>query len=260
MKPPLKPTQKPSLKPDMKSGAKPSASRAEQLAQRLQDVRRRMASACARCGRDVDSVRLVAIAKFHPASDIAALAAAGQREFGESYVQEALAKQDALLGQDIMWHFVGGLQTKKARQVAGRFVLVHSLDSEKLAVELARRAADAQLLQSVLIEVNMGEEQKAGVDESELTALAEAVVELRDQGVGLDLRGLMCLPPVFDSPEEARPFFARLRELRDELAAHLGLPLPELSMGMTGDFEAAIEEGATIIRVGTSIFGERPSR
>lgn len=217
-----------------------------------------MAAACARSGRAPESVRLVAVSKFHPASDIAALVACGQREFGESYAQEALAKQDELVGQDILWHFVGGLQTKKAKAVVGRFALVHSVDSEKLARELAKRAKEARILQPVLIEVNMGEEQKAGVDEADLPELARLVLSLKDRGCGLDLRGLMCLPPVFDSPEEAGPAFEYLRELRDGLSASLGVPLPELSMGMTGDFEAAIEEGATIIRVGTSIFGPRP--
>jgi pyridoxal phosphate enzyme (YggS family) len=219
-----------------------------------------MASACERAGRAPESVRLVAVSKFHPASDIAALVACGQREFGESYVQEALAKQDELVGQDILWHFVGGLQTKKAKAVVGRFALAHSVDSEKLARELAKRAKEARILQPVLIEVNMGEEQKAGVDEADLPALAELVLSLKERGCGLDLRGLMCLPPQFDSPEEAGPAFEYLRELRDGLSASLGVPLPELSMGMTGDFEAAIEEGATIIRVGTSIFGPRPPK
>jgi len=234
--------------------------RAQKLAANLAAVRSRMARACARVGRDPEGVRLVAVSKFHSASDILALVEAGQREFAESYVQEALAKQGELVGQDVLWHFVGGLQTKKARQVAGRFVLVHSVDSEKLAVELARRAADAGVLQSVLLEVNMGEEQKAGVDEAGLPELAEMVLSLREDGVGLDLQGLMCLPPMFDAPEEARPYFARLRELRDGLSASLGVALPHLSMGMTGDFEAAIEEGATIIRVGTSLFGKRPPK
>jgi len=234
--------------------------RAEELSKRLADVKRRMAAACVRAGRAPESVRLVAVSKFHPASDVAALAAAGQRDFGESYAQEALAKQDALVDQDILWHFIGGLQTKKARQVVGRFALIHSLDSEKLARELAKRAREERILQPVLIEVNMGEEQKAGVEESDLISLAELAVSLKVQGCGLDLRGLMCLPPVFDDPEEARPAFAYLRELRDDLAGRLGVPLPELSMGMTGDFEAAIEEGATIVRVGTSIFGPRPAR
>jgi pyridoxal phosphate enzyme, YggS family len=237
-----------------------NAARAQRLTNNLAKVRTRMAEACRRSGRKPDDVRLVAVSKFHSAEDIAVLAQAGQRDFGESYVQEALTKLDQLSGQDILWHFIGGLQTKKARQIAGRFVLVHSLDTEKLATELARRSADAGLLQSVLIEVNMGEEQKAGVDEAELTGLAEDILALREDGVGLDLRGLMCLPPIFDSPEEARPYFAHLRELRDGLSASLGVPLPELSMGMTGDFEAAIEEGATIIRVGTSIFGPRPPK
>ncbi|MDP2846921.1 MAG: YggS family pyridoxal phosphate-dependent enzyme [Humidesulfovibrio sp.] len=236
-------------------------SRADVLCTRLAEVKRRMVAACERAGRAPESVRLVAISKFHPASDIAALAACGQRDFGESYVQEALAKQDALVGEDILWHFVGGLQTKKAKNVVDRFCLAHSVDSEKLARELARRAIDARILLPVLIEVNLGEEeQKAGVDEADLNELAEVVVSLNKRGCGLDLRGLMCLPPMFDAPEEARPYFAHLRELRDELSAHLGIPLPELSMGMTGDFEAAIEEGATLIRVGTSIFGSRPPK
>lgn len=237
-----------------------NTARAKQLAANLAAVRSRMAKACARAGRDPETVRLVAVSKFHPASDILALVEAGQRDFAESYVQEALLKQDELVGQDVLWHFVGGLQTKKARQVAGRFVLVHSVDSEKLARELGRRAEDAGVLQSVLIEVNMGEEQKAGVDEADLPGLAETVLSLRKGDVGLDLQGLMCLPPVFDSPEEAGPAFEYLRELRDGLSASLGVALPHLSMGMTGDFEAAIEEGATIIRVGTSIFGERPRK
>jgi hypothetical protein len=129
-----------------------------------------------------------------------------------------------------------------------------------MARELAKRAMEARILQPVLIEVNMGEEQKAGVDEADLPALAKLVLSLKDRGCGLDLRGLMCLPPVFDAPEEAGPAFEYLRELRDGLSASLGIPLPELSMGMTGDFEAAIEEGATIIRVGTSIFGPRPPK
>ena len=235
-------------------------SRAEELALRLSKVKARMAEACARCGREPGSVRLVAVSKFHPASDILALAAAGQREFGESYVQEALAKQQELSGADILWHFVGGFQTKKAKAVAGRFVLIHSVDSEKLAHELFRRTADARVLQPVLLEVNMaGEEQKAGIPEDELDELAETARSLRQGALGLDVQGLMCLPPHFDAPELARPFFARLKQLRDGLAERLDVPLPHLSMGMTGDFEAAIEEGATIIRVGTSLFGPRPA-
>jgi pyridoxal phosphate enzyme (YggS family) len=234
--------------------------RAEELSRNLVSIRARMASACARVGRAPDSVRLVAVSKFHPASDIAALAACGQREFGEAYAQEAQAKQDELSGADILWHFIGGVQTKKAKQLAGRFALVHSLDSDKLARELAKRAREARVLQPVLIEVNMGEEQKAGVEEADLPELARLALSLGEGGAGLDLQGLMCMPPMFDSPEEARPYFARLRELRDGLAAELGVPLPHLSMGMTGDFEAAIEEGATIVRVGTFLFGPRPER
>lgn len=250
--------------------AQTQVERAQELAARLAAVRGRMAGAAARSGRRAEDVTLVAVSKFHPASDIAALARAGQRHFGESYVQEALAKQQELTAHEgslggIIWHFLGGLQTKKARQVVGRFALVHSVDSEKLAHELARRAVDAGLNQDVLLEVNIGDEpQKAGIAPGALAELAELTASLRQERdgrtVGLNLRGLMCLPPQFDAPEAARPFFARLRLLRDDLETRLDLVLPELSMGMTGDFEAAIEEGATLVRIGTSIFGERPPK
>jgi PLP dependent protein len=234
--------------------------RTEELARNLASVRARMAAACARAGRPADAVRLVAVSKFHPVSDILAVQACGQRDFGESYAQEWQAKQAELAGADILWHFIGGVQTKKAKQIAGCFVLVHSVDSEKLARELASRSKAAKTLQSVLIEVNMGEEQKSGVADADLPELARLVLSLREGEVGLDLQGLMCMAPLFNAPEDARPYFAHLRELRDGLEAELGVRLPHLSMGMTGDFEAAIEEGATIVRVGTSIFGARPGR
>ena len=229
------------------------------LGSRLTSVRDRIRLHQARGGW-THPVRIVAVTKTHGPEAVRAALAAGLEDVGENRVQEALAKQDQLVGQDILWHFVGGLQTKKAKAVAGRFVLVHSLDSVKLARELAKRAREAGVLQGVLIEVNMGEEQKAGVPEEGLEELAREVLALNAGGLGLDLQGLMCLPPVFDSPEEAGPAFEYLRELRDDLSAKLGVALPHLSMGMTGDFEAAIAEGATIVRVGTSLFGPRPPR
>ena len=225
------------------------------MAERLRGVRERMAAAARRSGRAADAVRLVAVSKFHPAVAVAAAAACGQRVFGENYVQEALAKQDQLRDSDLEWHSIGHVQSNKAGDVAGRFALIHALDSLKLAGALNRRMTQMRRAQDVLIQVNIGAEpQKAGVLPADLPGLAEAVAALP----GLRLRGLMCLPPFFDDAEAARPFFVRLRELRDGLRSRLDLELPELSMGMSGDFEQAVEEGATLVRVGTTLFGPRP--
>lgn len=235
------------------------------LAERLAAVRDRMAEAARKSGRAPEAVRLVAVSKFHPAEAVRLAAACGQRAFGENYVQEALAKQDELIALTeelgLEWHEIGHVQTNKAKDVAGRFSLIHGVDSARLARAIAVRLpdplAEESISQAVLLQVNIGDEaQKSGVDAADLPALAEAVLnEPR-----LRLRGLMGMPPFFGQPEAARPFFIRLRELRDSLQTRLGVPLPELSMGMSGDFEAAIEEGATIVRVGTTIFGSRPAK
>lgn len=219
------------------------------------DVHGRMAEAAKRSGRSPDAVRLVAVSKFHPAEAVRMAAACGQRAFGENYVQEALAKQSALADLELEWHSIGHVQTNKAKDVAGRFSLIHGVDNARLAAGLAARLPEGIAVQTILLQVNIGDEpQKSGVDRNDLPTLAEAVLaEPR-----LNLRGLMGMPPFFDEPEAARPYFARLRELRDSLQTRLGVALPELSMGMSGDFEAAIEEGATIIRVGTTLFGPRP--
>lgn len=218
-------------------------------------VRHAMANAAVRSGRDAGAVRLVAVSKFHPADAIRMAVACGQTAFGENYVQEALAKQAALADLPIEWHSIGHIQTNKARDVAGRFALVHGVDNLRLATGLASRLPAQAADQDVLIQVNIGHEaQKSGVDESALPEFAEALVAIPRVRV----LGLMGMPPFFDEPETARPYFARLRELRDSLQARLGMALPELSMGMSGDFEAAIEEGATLVRVGTTLFGPRP--
>ena len=231
------------------------------LEERWRRVLDGMAEAERHAGRPAGSVRLVAVSKFHPASDIADLFRLGQRDFGENYVQEARAKQQELAGMDIRWHAIGALQSNKARDVAGRFFLLHTLASESLARALVRRLPEGAV-QDVLIEVNIGEEpQKAGVMPPDMPAFMEALLKgglVSEDGPGLRLRGLMCLPPRCGEGEEARPWFVRLRELRDSLARQYGLALPELSMGMSGDYRQAIEEGATIIRVGTEIFGPRP--
>ncbi|MEG2139421.1 MAG: YggS family pyridoxal phosphate-dependent enzyme [Bilophila sp.] len=227
------------------------------LGERLEAVRERLRSAAKTAGRAPEDIRLIAVSKLHPVAAIVAATTFGQRVFGENYVQEALAKQDALANTDIEWHFIGHVQTNKAKDVTGRFALIHTVDSQKFAETLARRLPDSVAHQGVLLQVNIGDEpQKAGVDIADLPALAEAVLALPR----LTVRGLMCLPPVFDAGEDARPYFARLRNLRDQLESRLGIVLPELSMGMSGDCSQAVEEGATLVRVGTDIFGPRSAR
>ncbi|HKI80377.1 MAG TPA: YggS family pyridoxal phosphate-dependent enzyme [Pseudodesulfovibrio sp.] len=231
--------------------------RQRELADRAAGVREALAEAAKQAGRAPGDVTLVAVSKLHPASDIRDLAGTGQTEFGENYVQEALAKQEALAGLDVNWHFIGGLQSNKAKYVAGKFALVHSVDSSKLAQALHKKAVSLGTVQDILIQVNIaGETQKSGIMVEKLPETAEAV-----QGMeGLRLVGLMTMPPFFDDPERARPVFARLRELRDGLQTRLGTSLPHLSMGMTGDFVPAVQEGATLVRIGTRIFGTRPPR
>ena len=226
-----------------------------ELEERWRRVVDGVAEAARAAGRPADAVRLVAVSKFHPAGAVAELAGLGQRDFGENYGQEARAKQEALADLPLRWHAIGPVQTNKAKDVTGRFALIHTVDNLKFAETLARRLPEDIPVQRVLLQVNIGNEpQKAGVDEHDLPALAEAVLALPR----LEVRGLMCLPPFFDDGEAARPYFARLRELRDDLEARLGIKLPELSMGMSGDCVQAVEEGATLVRVGTDIFGPRP--
>ncbi len=229
----------------------------EALGERLEAVRDRLVRAARVSGRSPDAVRLIAVSKLHPVEAIVAAMGFGQRLFGENYVQEALAKQKALPDPSIEWHCIGHVQLNKAKDVSGRFALIHTVDSLKFAEVLARRLPETVRRQSILLQVNIGNEpQKSGVNERDLPALAEAILAIPR----LRICGLMCLPPFFDDGEAARPYFARLRELRDSLQTRLDIPLPELSMGMSGDCEQAVEEGATLVRVGTDIFGPRPAR
>lgn len=221
---------------------------------RLAMVRSRIERACSRAGRDPSGVTLVAVSKTHPAPAVAALAAAGQRLFGESYVQEALPKMDALAALGLGWHFIGRLQKNKAKSVAGRFGLIHALDSLELAHMLHKKSTERGLVQPVLLQVNLAcEDQKAGCSLEQALPLAQAVAGM----TGLRLEGLMLMPPWNEDPEVNRPLFARTRRLRDDLAHRLGLALPHLSMGMSHDLEQAVEEGASLVRVGTDLFGPR---
>ena len=229
----------------------------ELLAVRLADIRARLEAAARRSGREPDEVRLIAISKTHPASAIRQVCQLGATDFGENRVQEADGKIAEIGREKVHWHLVGHLQANKARRAVALFDVIHSLDTLDLAKRLDRLCAEeGRESLPVLIQVDLGhEETKSGIDESELTHLVEGLGPL----TRLKLIGLMTLPPFFDDPEQSRPFFRRLRKLRDELKQRgaFGDRTGELSMGMTHDFEVAIEEGATMVRVGTAIFGAR---
>ena len=224
----------------------------------LERVRAEIAAACARCGRDPDGVRLIAVSKTHPPAAIQAAQTAGQTLFGENYVQEFLPKAEAV-PPPVTWHFLGHLQSNKVRALPGKVAMIHSVDRLSLAEEIARQWGKAGLTAEVLIEVNLGgESSKGGVAETGLEPLLRDLATLPH----LAVRGLMILPPYLADPEAVRPYFRRLRELAVRVTA-LGLPgvqMRELSMGMSHDFGIAIEEGATLVRVGTAIFGERGDR
>lgn len=225
------------------------------IAENLDRVRERIASACVRSGRDEGEVRLLAVSKTVGVELIREAMACGQRSFAENYVQEALPKIREL-GPGIEWHFIGHLQSNKVKHVLGAFQMVQTVDRSSLAQELDRRAVAGPPM-DVLIQVNVGREAtKSGVAVEELEALLEAMVHLR----GIRLRGLMTIPPLCQDPEEARPYFRMLWALRERFRPQVPKPhsLDELSMGMTGDLEVAVEEGATMVRVGTAIFGPRP--
>ncbi len=226
------------------------------FARNLARVRERIESVQEREGLHSD-VRIVAVTKGHAPAAVEVALAAGARDVGENRIQEALSKQEALAGLPVEWHLIGHLQTNKAKHVPGRFALVHSIDSLRVA-EALQRAMENKVAGSdplpVLVQVNVAREpQKAGCDPAELAQLVAAVCELSR----LRLRGLMTMAPLTDDVAEQRRVFAALRRLREDLATG-GLDMPELSMGMSGDYEAAVAEGATILRLGTVLFGERP--
>lgn len=227
------------------------------IAERVAAVRERIARAAERASRSPADVRLVAVSKTHPPEAVREAFAAGVRDFGENRVQEAepkIAATAELAAAGLSWHLVGHLQTNKARRAAGLFGLVQSIDSVELALRLARAGEESGRAVRGLVEVDLaGEASKFGLPEPELVPALEA---LRGRP-GLRLEGLMVLPPFLDDASAVRPYFRRLRALRDRALAAGLLAAGELSMGMSHDFEAAVEEGATIVRVGTAIFGER---
>jgi len=216
----------------------------------LAAIQDRIAAACHQAGRSTDEVSLLAVSKTFPAEAVAELFAAGQRCFGESKQQEAAPKIDALPAE-IEWHFIGGLQRNKVRKVVPSFGCIHSIDSLRLAEAVDRVAAELGRVLPVYLEVNLGgEESKGGFSPEALEEFAAAHADL----AALKILGVMAIPPADDEP---RRWFARAREIRDRLRESTGLPLPGLSMGMSADFEAAILEGSTIVRVGSALFGSR---
>ena len=229
---------------------------ASTIADRLDGIRARIAAAARSAGRDPSSIRLVAVSKTFPIEAIREAYAAGQREFGENRVQEALQKIASGADLDIRWHLLGHLQTNKVRKAAPAFSTIHSVDGVELLQKIDAAAADEGRTPELLIQVDLaGEATKFGVPPSDVPQLFDAAARCRAARV----TGLMTLPPVPESPEDARPWFRRLRELRDEWRAAGVAPsmLAELSIGMSGDFEVGIEEGSTMVRIGTAIFGTR---
>jgi pyridoxal phosphate enzyme (YggS family) len=224
------------------------------LAGNLTHLRERIASACARANRDPSSVELLAVTKTHPPEVVIEAARLGLTLFGENKIQEAKSKIP-LCPDRLRWHMIGHLQSNKAREAVALFSMIQSVDSLHLAEEINRRAEQASKTIPVLLEVNIvGEASKFGYKPEHLLQEFEQL----NAFPRLEIHGLMTVPPWTPMPERVQPVFRRLRELKQECEQILGAPLPHLSMGMTGDFEVAIEEGATIVRIGTALFGQRP--
>jgi pyridoxal phosphate enzyme (YggS family) len=227
-----------------------------ELKQRLEHIKERIRQAAKSCNRNPDSIRLVAVSKTVPAETVKEAIEAGATILGENYVQDAREKFDALVHYPVSWHFIGHLQSNKAKYAVRLFDLIHSVDSLKLARALNKEAKKVDKIQPILVQVNIsGEDTKSGISAEDAPGLISEISHLKN----LSIEGLMTMPPYFYQPEKVRPYFAALRELRNQMKKQ-SLPnvsLEELSMGMTGDFEVAIEEGATLVRIGTAIFGER---
>jgi pyridoxal phosphate enzyme (YggS family) len=226
------------------------------LKEKIVQVRERIRRAALDSGRDPESIRLVAVSKTVPAERVEEAIKTGVTILGENYVQEAREKFNLLAPYPVSWHFIGHLQSNKAKYAVRLFDLIHSVDSLKLARGLDKQAKKIDKIQDVLIQVNVAEDPaKSGVTTENLYTLIKEICSLKN----LAVKGLMTMPPFFNAPEKVRPYFKSLRELRDHIKNEgiVNVILEELSMGMTGDFEVAIAEGATLVRIGTAIFGER---
>lgn len=226
----------------------------EQIKNNLSSIIQRISQCAVNCNRDPKDISLVAVGKTQSIENIRHVIESGAGMIGENYIQEAREKFDALIHFKAQWHFIGHLQSNKAKYAVRLFDLIHTVDSLKLAKELDKQARKIVKKQSILIQVNISREAtKSGVHENEAFELAQNILDLEH----LHLKGLMTMPPYYDAPEKVRPYFKDLRILRDKLEDRLNITLKELSMGMTGDFETAIEEGATLVRIGTALFGAR---
>ncbi len=225
------------------------------LEDNIDEVERRISQACRRSGREREDVRLVAVSKRFPLEAILSASRCGLLDFGENYAQELRDKhkEAGSAADGFRWHFIGALQRNKVKYVVGRADLVHAVDSVALAAQLDKRAAAAGTSVRALVEINGGEDNKNGIRGGDLREFLESTSGFQN----LSFEGLMMMPPYFEDPEMSRPWFSRLREMRDGVSGEFPA-IRELSMGMSGDFEVAIEEGATIVRVGTAIFGQRP--
>jgi pyridoxal phosphate enzyme (YggS family) len=221
------------------------------ICHKIQEIEQRLARACERAGRKREEVLLLGASKYANAEKIREAYQCGVHVFGESRAQDFLKKFEELKDLPIDWHFIGSLQTNKVKYIIDKVSLIHSLDRQSLAEEIQKRAERLGKVQDVLIEVNVGkEETKGGVYEEDLEKLFEYCLSLKN----LRVLGLMAIPPYKENPEEVRPYFVKLRKLKERLEGLYKLKLPHLSMGMSGDFEVAVEEGATIVRIGSAIF------
>ncbi|WDN89988.1 PLP dependent protein [Desulfosarcina sp. BuS5] len=226
------------------------------LKTRLNSIKKKITDAAVSCGRDPADIRLVAVSKRIPENKIREAIEAGADILGENFIQEAREKTDHLSSCNVSWHFIGHLQSNKSKYAVRMFDFIHTVDSIKLALEINKRAEKINKIQNILIQVNIsGELSKSGVEPEKIMDLLKEISRLKN----ISVKGLMTMPPYFSNPEKARPFFASLRKLREAIKKEdiPGIFMEELSMGMTGDFEAAIEEGATLVRIGTAIFGKR---
>ncbi|MBC2695160.1 MAG: YggS family pyridoxal phosphate-dependent enzyme [Desulfobacteraceae bacterium] len=228
----------------------------EVINKRLSNVKERIKKAAIDCGRDPDTVHLVAVSKTIPEDAVRETIKAGVDILGENYIQEARDKINALSSHRVSWHFIGHLQSNKAKYAVKLFEMIHTVDSLKLAHELNKQAKKINKIQKILIQVNISmESTKSGIYEENAQKLIKEISLFEN----LSIKGLMTMPPFFNNPEKVRPYFSALRNLRDKIRneAIKNVKMQELSMGMTGDFEVAIKEGATLVRIGTAIFGKR---